>query len=587
MTRMRFRRDRRSADRPAPPGALRSLMLTAPPPVDVVPLPRTQSIVDPLSRHPNAFVGHMVQASEIVPRPRAIVPWLALASLAAACGEPEPEPTANDAGPSTEAMWEEARRAWVDNDVTSHRRWLDLDPGTAEGAEARRRLAEADLHYQEAIRRLRADEPSESVARAIRQGKALAPMDPALYLVLARECRDRGATARAIEYYTKYLAAAPDGADAERAREELRAMPRDSQLDTALEALESPPAPPAPSPPVVQPPSVIGPLLAGMLAGLALAALVALGVYLLRGRGVSLQRLVQDSPEFHPAVAYLVGTLRHELLKHRIGAAGDALNALAKGSATDEQLRFLRTRLYGGQPLLEAWFGHVRAFERALGRRFDPHRDRAFRGAERAIRRIVALEDGLARPSAGVVRRLERAHRELRAFDADLSGLAGDLVRTRVDEALLAQALDEVRGEYEAGRVALDDVVVSRVEDEIEIEVFRVDLVLILKNVVRNAILAVGRSEPPRRIALDVRLELLPTGEENVCLRVRDSSEEPLTTESIYDRRLDRGLGLVVAAVTRYGGGIEVEPGEGGYAKSVTVRFFRALEDEATIEGEG
>jgi hypothetical protein len=109
--------------------------------------------------------------------------------------------------------------------------------------------------------------------------------------------------------------------------------------------------------------------------------------------------------------------------------------------------------------------------------------------------------------------------------------------------------------------------------------------VLILKNVVRNAILAMERATPPRRLRLDVQLVLEPTGEEVVRIRVSDTSREPLSTEAIYDRRLDRGLGLVTAALTRYEGAIEVREGVDGYEKAVVLRFFRVLDQEASASG--
>jgi signal transduction histidine kinase len=41
----------------------------------------------------------------------------------------------------------------------------------------------------------------------------------------------------------------------------------------------------------------------------------------------------------------------------------------------------------------------------------------------------------------------------------------------------------------------------------------------------------------------------------------------------IRDREFGRGLGLVSAAVDRYGGAISIEPGPGGFEKSVVVSF--------------
>jgi signal transduction histidine kinase len=267
-------------------------------------------------------------------------------------------------------------------------------------------------------------------------------------------------------------------------------------------------------------------------------------------------------------------------LKHRIGAVGDAVSAIRRGDATKEQLAFLDGRLYGGQPVEDAWRGHLEAFERALGYRLDLERDRTFRRASRAISRIAGMKDRLARGDGSVERGLSQAWEELRAFDRELAALVTHLVRTRVDRALLEQIVAEVRSEYVPSQVELDELGVEAPDEGgevIEVEVFRVDLVLILKNIVRNAILAVDKSAPPRRVRVDVRVEMEPTGEEVVFICVRDTNDDRLSTESIYDRRVDRGLGLVTAALTRYDGAIEVEPGEGGYAKAVCVRFFRAL----------
>ena len=53
------------------------------------------------------------------------------------------------------------------------------------------------------------------------------------------------------------------------------------------------------------------------------------------------------------------------------------------------------------------------------------------------------------------------------------------------------------------------------------------------------------------------------------------------STTDLYARKMDRGLGLVTAALARYDGAILVEDGGEGFAKSVTLRFFRAYgEDE-------
>ncbi|MDH5492362.1 MAG: hypothetical protein OEY14_10450, partial [Myxococcales bacterium] len=435
---------------------------------------------------------------------------------------------------------------------------------------------------REGIRLLERGE--EGAREALGRGVRLAPIDPRLYLPLARACREAEIDLRAAEYYSKYLAVFPEQEESGAARREL------AELDPELAGVFDPPARPREAPLDTRRASVslLEPLGAGIGLGLALAALLALLAWSWLRRGVSLFRLLELNPELHPAAAYLIGSLRHELLKHRVGAAADALAAFDTGRASSPQVEFLLSRLYGSQPLDQAWQAYEEAFLRALGPRLDLRRDPLFRRASRAIRRISALERRVSSLDARAIHELTRAHRTLRELDRALAARVAEMVRTRIDRALLEQVCEEVRSEYAAGGVALDELKIEAIEDqEIEVEVFRVDLVLVLKNILRNALLAVarggGEGAPSPRVGIDVQLELEPTGEETVRLRVLDTSREELRTEMLMDRRVDRGLGLVVAAIARYGGSIQVEAAEPGWAKAVVVSFFRALDDD-TLE---
>lgn len=496
---------------------------------------------------------------------RALAVVLSLALGVSSCGEPRPGVA-------------EARRAaralWEARDPGAYDAWKALPGGSPERA----LLARADERYRDGIERLEQVEPGAK--EALRDGVALAPMDPALYLRLARACRARGLGVRAQEYFLKYLRARPDAPDAPRVRREVLAL--DPELgdvfasageDDRDEADELP----------------RGLLPVGLAALVALAAVLLLVRELRRPRGVSLAALAVQSPELHPSIAYLVSSLRHELLKHRIGAVGDAVRALDGGAATPAQREFLARRLFratsgsggpGAGSLVEAWEGHLRAFERAFGPRLDLRRaDRSFRVAARALRTMEALEPAVLAGRPGAVARLRKAHATLAAFDRSLAQLGDSLVRTTVDEGLLRFVVDEVRSEVLAGRVPLDEVRFAPVPQGVEVEVFRFDLVTVLKNLVRNAVLAVDRAGAPRRVGLDVRVDLDETGLELVRLRVRDTSAEPVSLDAVRERRPDRGLGLVSLALLRYDGSLEVEPGADGWAKGVTVRFFRALAD--------
>ena len=463
--------------------------------------------------------------------------------------------------------WTEAERAWRQGDLNAYRLWTELRDSSATGREARSRIREADSHYKRGIRMLEAGDAGAKDELA--KGVALAPMNPDLYLRLARACRDRDIALRAAEYYSKYLALFPNGAESDAARSELR------QLDPELAGILGPASAAVVQP--TEPQRVWLPFLIGLLAGAAVALGTQAGFRWFRGRGISLQRLVRESPEFHPAVAYLVGSLRHELLKHRIGAAADALATSTNPTASEDRLSFLHERLFGGQPLEQAWEGHVVAFEQALGHRVDIRRDRWFRSGGRAVRQISALSETLRSGDAAALATLRKAHSQLMNLDRALANLVGDLVRTPLDRNLLEEVVDEVRAEHSAGRVEVDGIDIEPPSQEIVLEVFRVDLVLILKNILRNALLAVNRSAPPRRVGIRVQVELEPTGEEIVTIQIQDSSDEPLDSAILFDRRVDRGLGLVAAAVHRYGGSIDVVETSAPFRKAVVVSFFRVM----------
>ncbi len=480
--------------------------------------------------------------------------------------------------------WQRAEQAFERNDPSAFDLWSNLPNEHPQARAARRRLAAADPHYQEGIRRLAAED-DEGAYEEIVRGLESAPMDPGYYPILARVYVARGNDAEAARFFERYLRARPAASDAEGVRAELRSLSPGASILTVTPP-EPAPATPAPAP---QPLWIWVAL--GLVAGVLLAGLVAWIATSLRRRGVGLARLVQEQPELHPAIAYLVGSLRHELLKHRVGAAREVVELLGEGQPTSAQRAFLESRLLGeargpgrvadagvggaspSLPLDHAFDAYVRAFERALGGRFDVRRDRGFRAAQSAIHQVVVLTPKLsARHNARALRRLREAHEVLRSFDAELKQLVDGLIRTDVDAALLEQVVREVREEYAAGAVPLSAVEVE-VPEAAAVEVFRIDLILVLKNIFRNAVLATGRGAEPGRVRLSLRVELELTGEETVHLSVSDSSEEPLTLEMIRDREFGRGLGLVTAAVDRYGGAISIEEGPSGFKKSVVVSF--------------
>jgi len=477
-------------------------------------------------------------------------------------------------------QWSEARALYEthrNRNARAYDAWTALDPGTPEGQEAHRRLLDAERLYRQGIEAVDSGEPEAEVNFV--QAVVLAPIDPALWLPLARAYRRRSSIEpdnpllflRAVEYYQRYLALLPTSDEAEAARAELVEL--DPEGGFGIDPLFVTPAPP----------DTEGELqltMASALAGSAFVlALLAMGLLLLRRErsGLTLAELASARPELHPAIAYLIGSLRHELLKHRIGAVASGVADLTSGRASTPAQRFVTERLFGGEPLAEAWEGHLLAFERALGPELDlRRRDVAFRRAAKAIDTLVRLQPELAKGAGHA--RLQAAHRELRAFDGALGQALSRLTRTRVDELLLRDVVGAVRQEIAAGKVALDGIALEAPTPGPYIEVFRGDLTLVLKNVVRNAILAVARDDAPRRVRIEVITELEATGEEQVLIRVLDTAAARPDLDAAKAKGMDRGLGLVSAALQRYHGALSVEDAERPYEKAVVVRFFRAFD---------
>lgn len=451
-----------------------------------------------------------------------------------------------------ERDWQHAERLWRQGQHSAaFVAWRALSSSQSHGREAHQRLAQADQHYRRAVDWFRTDQPG--VRETLLAGMALGPMDPALYLPLARACRARELNWRAADFYRKYLAQNPAPADAAAVREELASLHSDADpFPVAFQDREPEP----------EPTSRHWPLM--LAATTSLFAVLALGK--LRRRR-TLRALVSARPELHQSIAYQIGCLRHEFLKHRVGAVGEALRALARNQASQEQLRFLRERLCQGQPLLAAWTAHLDAIERSLGLRFQ-NTDPDFRRATRALKRLARSP-----LDARHALRMAAAHAHLQLLDGQLAAWVADLARTSVDETFLREVVDSTRGEWASGRVELDELRVGPVPDDVEVNVYRADLRVVLKNVIRNAILALDRSPSPRRLAVDVCVDMEPTGDEVVRLRVQDSCPEPLTT--IRDG-VDHGLGLVRHALNRYDGSLEIGPGDTGFAKAVVLRFFRS-----------
>jgi signal transduction histidine kinase len=488
----------------------------------------------------------------------------ALLSLLLCLGFADCRPTARMAD---ETAWYDAEAQWKRGDPTAYHAWRALDPALPRGRAAWAHLREADARYRRAVDLLRADQ--QGLRETLGEALALAPMNPELYLPFARACRERGSLWRAADFYRKYLVRNPSSPESAQARAELAELGGDRD----------------PFPPEFEEPARSGTTASGGARGwtpillatsAAVLALATTLVMLRRRRAVSLAEILLERPEVQKTVAYQIGCLRHEFLKHRIGTAGEALTAWMAGQASPEQRHFLEERLCKGEPLLGAWRVHVAGIERSLGigpslTRGDP----LFRQAHCAL---VVLNRAARATKPTDARPVQAALGSLRRLDRELAELVTRLAYCPLDEAFLREVLASTRSEWSSGKVDLDEIVVAAATDAVAVDVYRTDMRIVLKNIFRNAIAALAQTPPPRRLAVDVLVELEPTGEEVVRIRVRDSSHGhiELPDDGNGANGVEHGLGIVHTALLRYDGSLEVVPADGGYAKAVVVRLFRS-----------
>ena len=92
--------------------------------------------------------------------------------------------------------WRDAAERWNERDPAAFASWQALDAETGPGRRAHAALAQADAEYRRGIALL-VRRRRRRRARAPRAGRARAPIDPALYLPLARACHRRGLDERA------------------------------------------------------------------------------------------------------------------------------------------------------------------------------------------------------------------------------------------------------------------------------------------------------------------------------------------------------------------------------------------------------
>lgn len=304
--------------------------------------------------------------------------------------------------------------------------------------------------------------------------------------------------------------------------------------------------------------------------------LIAVVIFLRRARRRTVSDLLAHDPRSWREVARIVTSIRHEVLKHHLGALGAVADALDRGDPAPGM--WLAERLGGEQgPIAQAdrRLAELRALGRAQGifldlQGFDP----VFSPLYRALRELKGLRSGLlhGRASAEAIRRIDDRLRE--QVQSELRELVARACALRVDVDLLDDVRDSVLSEASAtwrGRV---DITNDAPPDGLVVRAFRDDLSDVLCNLIRNAAAASFEAgEREVRVRATVEIDEI-TALEQVVLRVADRAPRRISTAMLRSRYIGRGLGLTVDRVATLGGSIAVED-EPGFSKAVVVRLPR------------
>jgi signal transduction histidine kinase len=407
-------------------------------------------------------------------------------------------------------------------------------------------------------RKARAQAKLEEVPVAFAQGLMLAPMRPHLLLRIGDAYLSAENYERAAYFYRRYALFTQEN------KQELEAFCQEEQAPSLTEELVTT----LNDEETTWWPFYLGGVFSVVALGLAL-------VYLRdRRKGITLEEFSKKVPEAGPEIAREISCIRHELIKHRLGLAP----ALVKADETEGVREFVLARLGGD---LEGDFArHLESLQRiASGRLEDPDEDPMLRPLARAVRRASKTSRMLsnAGDAKKAKRELETVRADLLLADHALARLVSALGQTTLDASFLRDAVAGVRQEPRVQNLPLDAINYAEITPAPQVSIPRVDLSIVVKNLVRNALIALGSSNEKKLLSLEVSLELEPTGEESVLLKIKDSARK--MPGSIDHAPAGRGLWIVQKTLQRYDGAIsiEAEPEGSTYYKAIVVRLFRAM----------
>jgi tetratricopeptide (TPR) repeat protein len=299
------------------------------------------------------------------------------------------------------------------------------------------------------------------------------------------------------------------------------------------------------------------------------AALVVLASALLARRrwgGLTVAAALRRRPGLFPEVARAVAELRHDVLKHRAGVIGAALDPHVPPG---EILRAL-TEPRPTSAVVAGLYNRLEQAARGAGAplRSLP-REPVFGALVRDLSRAELLAAQLPRGGdelAAIDRRLRGAHAD--ALDALLR--LGP--RTRLDAAELSRWIEAVEAESRRDGFAWTAPGLSLADLDLDFPVELDALAVIFTNLLRNAVTAVA-GNADARVVIRADRERDVTGRQWVTLLIGDSAPAPLTLESIEARESGRGLAIVRDLVRAWRGHLLVRAEVAPLSKLVGASF--------------
>ncbi len=335
-----------------------------------------------------------------------------------------------------------------------------------------------------------------------------------------------------------------------------------------------------------------------------LALLVATAVSILLFRrltGASLEELLRREPSAFHDVSRVLSSIRHEVLKHNTTLLDSLTRCLESGDL--QAASYACDRLFGkgGQSgVLERFQDYVNEL-RNLGR-------------THGLRLNLRVKDPVLSPMLRAVKQLERSKRRLlkggRQADSVMANLErisyalnvegyeaiGSLLATlcvlRADADFFISLYERVSQEPALEGKCPRALEVPPERGAVLVRVYHKDMEDITINLFRNALTLLSEELPlrERRVGLEIREEADPiTGLETVAFRFLDNAPSPLTDAILRGSRIERGLGIAAALLSRNGGFMKVEE-QPGWSKAVVVRLPRAETPVVTAtvgEGQG